>query len=79
MNYGQKIAELRKKAQMTQAELGEKLNVTSQAVSKRENGLSEPDLNTINKICSLYGIAANVALIAAIVLTVNKQPAYYTE
>lgn len=34
MNYGQKIAELRKKADMTQAELGESLNVTSQAVSK---------------------------------------------
>lgn len=49
MNYGQKIAELRKKADMTQAELGESLNVTSQAVSKWENGLSEPDLGTINK------------------------------
>lgn len=59
MNYGQKIAELRKRAQMTQTELGEQLNVTSQAVSKWENGLSEPDLETINKICSLFNVSAN--------------------
>ena len=59
MNYGQKIAELRKGAQMTQTELGEQLNVTSQAVSKWENGLSEPDLETINKICSLFNVSAN--------------------
>ena len=59
MNYGQKIAELRKKADMTQAELGESLSVTSQAVSKWENGLSEPDLGTINKICELFNVSAN--------------------
>lgn len=59
MSYGQKITELRKKSQMTQVELGEKLNVTSQAVSKWENDLSEPDLDTINRICELFNISAN--------------------
>lgn len=41
MNYGQTIVNLRKTANTTQAELGEKLNVTSQAVSKWENGISD--------------------------------------
>lgn len=59
MNYGQKIIKLRKIADMTQAELGEELNVTSQAVSKWENGISEPDLETINKICALFNVSPN--------------------
>lgn len=59
MNYGQKIINLRKAANMTQAELGEKLNVTSQAVSKWENGISEPDLETIHKMCALFNVSPN--------------------
>ena len=47
MNYGQKIAELRKSNKLTQAELGTKLNVTAQAISKWENNLSEPDIDSI--------------------------------
>ena len=34
MHYGEVIQQLRKKANMTQAELGEKMNVSGQAVSK---------------------------------------------
>lgn len=59
MHYGQKIIALRKAANMTQAELGEKLNVTSQAVSKWENGISEPDLETIHKMCALFNVSPN--------------------
>ncbi|MBO5925577.1 MAG: helix-turn-helix transcriptional regulator [Clostridia bacterium] len=57
--YGAKIRQLRIKSGMTQAELGEKLNVTSQAVSKWENDLSQPDLDSIKKICDLFGVTAN--------------------
>ena len=55
-DYGKKIAELRAASKMTQAELGAKLNVTSQAVSKWENGLSEPDIESIRKICQIFNI-----------------------
>ncbi len=58
-NYGAKIASLRAKKNMTQAQLGGMLNVTSQAVSKWENGLSEPDLETIKKICDIFEISVN--------------------
>lgn len=56
---GEKIASLRKQHGLTQAQLGEKLNVTSQAVSKWEKGLSEPDFQTAQKICDLFGITAD--------------------
>ncbi len=58
-NYGQKIAELRKKNGLTQADLGRQLNVTAQAVSKWENGLSEPDFETTKKLCEIFGITLN--------------------
>ena len=55
--YGAKIAELRASKNMTQAELGAMLNVTSQAVSKWENGLSEPDMDSIRKLCEIFEIS----------------------
>lgn len=59
MNYGNKIAELRKGKNLTQAELGAHLNVTAQAVSKWENDLSEPDIDSIRKMCELFGISVD--------------------
>lgn len=59
MNYGQKIAELRKNKNLTQAELGEHLNITAQAVSKWENNLSEPDIDSLRKMCELFGISVD--------------------
>ena len=59
MNYGQKIADLRKENKLTQAELGNKLNVTAQAVSKWENGLSEPDIESIKKMCEIFGVSVD--------------------
>jgi len=55
-NYGDKIAILRKSNNMTQAELGKELNVSYQAVSKWERDESEPDFETINRMCKLFNI-----------------------
>ena len=56
-NYGSTIAKLRKEKGMTQKDLGDKLNISYQAVSKWENNLSEPDLATIEKICEIFDIS----------------------
>ena len=61
-NLGQRITELRKKRNLTQSELGEKLNVTSQAVSKWENNLSEPDLETTKKLCEILEVSMSELL-----------------
>lgn len=60
MDYGRKIRELRRNAGLTQAELGKELSVTSQAVSKWENGQSEPDLSSIDRMCGIFGVSPNV-------------------
>ena len=41
INLGIKIRELRKKRGLTQEELAVKLNISSQAISKWENGVSQ--------------------------------------
>ena len=56
MEYGEKIAALRKSKGLTQAELGAELNVTYQAVSKWERGESLPDFATMSKISKLFGV-----------------------
>lgn len=60
--YGERIATYRKNAGMTQSELGAKLNVTAQAVSKWENGLSEPDLATLQKMSALFNVSVDMLL-----------------
>ena len=56
MEFGEKIAALRKEQGMTQAELGTELNVTFQAVSKWERGESLPDFATMSKLAKLFGV-----------------------
>ena len=57
MNFGEKIAGLRKKNNMTQAELGDALSVTYQAVSKWERGESQPDFETMSRMAKLFGVS----------------------
>lgn len=56
MLCGEKISSLRKSKGMTQTELGEKLNVTYQAVSKWERDESLPDFETMSKLAKLFGV-----------------------
>ena len=56
MDYGKKIAYLRKSHGMTQEELGKTLNVTYQAVSKWERGESLPDFETMSQIARYFQV-----------------------
>ena len=57
---GKKIRNLRKSKGLTQEELAEKLAVTSQAVSKWENGPSMPDIMLLPIIADVFGIRIDV-------------------
>jgi transcriptional regulator with XRE-family HTH domain len=50
------ITGLRKKANMTQAELADRLGFTDKAVSKWERGLSLPDAPTLKELADLFGV-----------------------
>ncbi len=53
---GGHIRKLRKKADMTQQTLAERLSVTRQAVSQWENGNTQPDLDTLAAIAGVFGV-----------------------
>ncbi len=59
MNIGLKIRELRKKRGMTQEQLAEYLNVSSQAVSKWENETAYPDITLIPSIASVFEVSTD--------------------
>ena len=62
MNLGEKIKLLRKKKGITQEQLSDMLNVSSQAVSKWETGATNPDLALIPDIAKLFDISADELL-----------------
>lgn len=51
---GNRIAELRKKSNMTQFELADKLGISFQAVSNWERGNSMPDISKLPQISELF-------------------------
>lgn len=56
------IKELRKEKNLTQNELGEKLEVSGKAVSKWERGESLPDITIIKKLSDILGISSDELL-----------------
>ena len=56
MILADKIIDLRKKNGWSQEELAEKLGVSRQAVSKWENGTSDPSTSNLCALAKLYGI-----------------------
>ena len=56
MRLSEKIYRCRKKAGMSQEELAARLGVSRQAVSKWENGTSDPSTSNLCALAKLYGI-----------------------
>lgn len=54
-DFSERILNLRKEYDLTQSELGKQLGVSNRAVSKWENGISNPQIEIIYQICKLYG------------------------
>lgn len=62
MNLSEKILSLRKKQNLSQEELAEKLNVSRQAVSRWEVGSSQPDASNLLQLSRLFGVSADYLL-----------------
>ena len=57
-----KLAELRKKNNLTQQELGDILNVSYQTISKWENSIVFPDITMLPQISSYFGVSVDALL-----------------
>ena len=58
----EKIINLRKSRGWSQEELAERLNVSRQSVSKWESGVSNPDLDKIVAMSTLFGVSTDYLL-----------------
>lgn len=58
-SIGAAIAQFRKKAGLTQAELAAKLNVSDKAVSRWENGLGYPEITQFPALAAIFGITVD--------------------
>lgn len=59
MSISENIAKYRKQKSFTQEQLGERLGVSNQAVSKWESGVSLPDVMLLPKIAEVLGTTLN--------------------
>ena len=71
IKIGKFIAECRKKKNLTQMQLAEKLNITDKAISKWERGLSLPDTSIMLEVCDILGITVNDLLSGEVIKVDN--------
>lgn len=62
--FGRYLSRLRREADMTQSELGDRLNLTRQAISRYELGESFPDVSILVLLSDIFGVTLD-ALIGA--------------
>ena len=59
MKFGEKLSFLRKQRGMAQMELAEKLDISRQAVSRWEQGMSEPSTENLVNIGKLFDVSVD--------------------
>ncbi|MGN1001621.1 MAG: helix-turn-helix domain-containing protein [Oscillospiraceae bacterium] len=62
MSLSEKIIDLRKRSGWSQEELGDRLGISRQSVSKWESGASVPDIDKILKLSQLFGVSTDYLL-----------------
>ena len=71
VKIGKFIADCRRKANLTQMQLAEKLGITDRAISKWETGKSLPDSSIMLELCGTLGITVNDLLSGEVVTMDN--------
>ena len=59
---GRKIGKLRKKCNLTQMELADRMGVSYQAVSNWERGSSMPDISKLPELAGIFGVSVDSLL-----------------
>lgn len=71
VKIGKFIAEHRKKKNLTQQKLAEKLNITDRAISKWETGKGMPDSSIMMELCNILEISVNELLSGEVIKMEN--------
>ncbi|RUT48572.1 XRE family transcriptional regulator [Paenibacillus anaericanus] len=60
--YAKRLKEARLKAKLTQVEVRQNSGINNKTLSGYENGVSEPDYETLKVLCDLYGVTTDWVL-----------------
>lgn len=71
VKIGKFIADRRKRANLTQMQLAEKLGITDRAISKWETGKALPDSSIMLELCDILGITVNDLLSGEVIVVDN--------
>ena len=71
VKIGKFISECRKKQNLTQSQLAEKLNITDRAISKWETGRAMPDSSLMLDLCKILKISVNDLLSGEVIQMEN--------
>lgn len=74
----ERLRQLRKNAGLSQEQLAEALDISRQAVSKWESGVSNPDIQNIIQLGKLYGISTDAILLGVSPASENTSAADIT-
>ena len=55
--FGHRLTRLRKEKKLTQEDIAQKINISPQAVSKWENDISYPDINSLLILSDILGVS----------------------
>lgn len=64
--FGNRLYQLRRKAHLSQSQLGEMVGVSNKAVSKWENGQAKPGLEIVNKLADILSVSLDELLHASL-------------
>lgn len=73
VKIGKFISECRKKQNITQVQLAEKLSITDRAISKWETGKSMPDSSLMLELCEILNITVTDLLVGEVVSMENNK------
>ena len=62
MLLNEQITQLRKQKRMSQEELAAALQISRQAVSKWENGISNPDTENLIRLAEIFEVDVNILI-----------------
>ncbi len=72
--FPENLKMIRKQSQLSQEELGKKINVSKQTISKYEKGIAEPNFHTLVEISKVFNCSLD-SLVFGNVKLKNKNPA----
>jgi len=77
MTLGEKIVELRKKENLTQEKLAEKLGISRQTLSNWESDSTTPDIRQAKEISRIFKVSLDDLLSNEIAIECKKRLIYY--